>query len=344
MVLEELTEREKQVFLAVVDTFVRTGEPVGSRYLARHYKLGISPATIRNVMTDLEEKGLITHPHTSAGRIPTDVGYRQYVDGLESVFPLTSEDKNAIVEQLSRFSQDVDTIVEKASRVLSNISHQLGVALAPRFQKGMVEKIELVRLAESKILFILSIKAGLVKTVIVEINEALPQHLLETTNQLLNERLYGLTVSELKNSLKERFRDVDAQSKIVIDALQAQSRNITTAYTSDIFHFAGAKNVLQNPEFSSGNKIGKIIELIDRKDILVRVLSEHESEGVSIVIGDENQEDLMKNCSLIATTYRYEDAIGTVGVIGPTRMQYDKIIALVHFMSETLGYLMGKSK
>ncbi len=344
MVLDELTEREKEVFLAVVDTFLRTGEPVGSRYLAKHYHFGISSATVRNVMTDLEEKGLLTHPHTSAGRIPTDVGYRQYVDGLERIFPLKREDKNAIVEQLSKFSQDVDTIVEKASRVLSNISQQLGVALAPRFQKGRVEKIELVKLSEHKILFILSIKAGLVKTVIVEINERFPQRLLETTNQLLNERLHGLTVSELRNSLKERFRDVDAQSKIVIDALQAQSKNITTAYTADIFHFAGAKNVLKNPEFHSEQTIEKIIELIDRRDVLIRVLSEYESEGVSIVIGEENQETLMKNCSLIATTYRFEDAVGTIGVIGPTRMQYDKIIALVRFMSETLGYLMSKSR
>ncbi len=342
MRIEELTDRERRVFLSIVRSFIQTAEPVGSRYLSKHHHLDISPATIRNVMTDLEEKGLICQPHTSAGRIPTDVGYRQYVDSLMGAVKLTDAEKKSIVEQLTKFSEDIDLIIERASQVLSDISNQLGVVLAPRFASGRLDKIELVSLSKSKFLVVLSIKSGLIKTIIVEIDQEVSQSMLSATCQVLNERLHGLSIEELQRSIEERFRDIDIDNRLILDAIKEKADTLVNRESSFDFHFSGMKNVFLHPEFETRDKMGRIIELMDRKDVLVRVLSDRESDGVSIVIGAENTESLMKNCSLISATYHLEDAKGTLGVIGPTRMQYAKAIALVEFMAETLSYLTGK--
>ncbi|MBD3378277.1 heat-inducible transcription repressor HrcA [candidate division KSB1 bacterium] len=344
MSLDELTERERLVFLSIIHGFVKTAEPVGSRYLAKYYNLNLSPSSIRNVMTDLEEKGLIAQPHTSAGRIPTDSGFRKYVNSLTGIAKLSTEERNTIIQRLARFSQDMDLIIEKASEVMSDISSQLGVALAPRFNQGHVEKIDLVPVAEGKLLLVLSIRSGLVKTIMLEINENVPRDLVETTVQILNERLHDLTVDELQSSLFDRFKDIDEKSRSLIEAIGHNTLDLMSTESTRSIHLTGTRFVISQPEFESTDKIGKILELIDRRDLLIRVLGENQKEGVSIVIGEENQEALMKHCSVITTTYRYEDAVGTIGVIGPTRMQYDKVIALVTFMADTLSYFMSKSK
>ncbi|OGC04550.1 heat-inducible transcription repressor HrcA [candidate division KSB1 bacterium RBG_16_48_16] len=340
MGIEQLTERERLVFLSIVHSFVQTAEPVGSRYLAKKYNLNISPATIRNVMTDLEEKGLINQPHTSAGRIPTDYGYRQYVDSISDTTKLTSDERHQIFLQLKQFSEDLSTISEKASQILGEISSQLGVVLAPRFNKGRIQKLELVSLSDNKLLLILGIQAGLVKTIIIEIDQKVPPGLLQATVELLNERLYGLSLEELQTSMENRFKDVDERYKSILRAISYHTDKIVENRRE--FYLAGTRNVILNPEFETREKVDRILELIDRKDILIKVLTEQQSDGISIVIGEENREELMKNCSLITTTYSMQGITGTIGVIGPTRMQYDKVIALVHFMSETLSHFINK--
>ncbi|MBN1542416.1 heat-inducible transcription repressor HrcA [candidate division KSB1 bacterium] len=341
MALNELTERERLIFLSIVDSFIQTAEPVGSRYLAKKYGFKFSPSTIRNIMTDLEDKGLIGQPHTSAGRVPTTLGYRQYVDSLIGVARLDTSDKRVILNKLARFTRDIDGIVEKASEVLGGVSSLLGVALSPRFNCGKVEKIELVRLTDGTLLFVLRIQAGLVKTMFIEIDEEIPQDLLEATNQILNERLYGLSVAQLQNSLGEIFGDLDSRRRMVIDLIRRNSLRVFNSEPSRDFHLSGARNVIVQPEFQSNERIEMMLELIERKDILVKVLMDRPSEGVSIVIGEENEVELMKSCSLITTTFKYQDAVGTIGVIGPVRMKYDKVIALVKFMADALSHMIA---
>jgi heat-inducible transcriptional repressor len=343
MTSTELTTRERQVFLAIVHGFIQNAEPVGSRYISKHFDLSISPATIRNVMTDLEEKGLICQPHTSAGRIPTTHGYRAYVDSLQRGEELSDDEQRIIVEKLKSFSQDVEMIVSKTANVLGEISSLLGIVLSPRFFKGRLNKIELIQISSQKVLLILSIASGLVKTVIIEIDREFSSDFIMETAQIINERLHGLSVEQLTACFDERFNDLDDKSKTLIGAIKEKTGRIFQHEPEGEFYFSGAKNVIINPEFDSAEKIGKILELLDRKDILVRILSEHHSSGVSIVIGEENSEELMRNCSLITTTYQIDGAIGTLGIVGPTRMQYAKIISLVQFMSETLNYLVSKT-
>lgn len=339
----ELTPRERQVFLAIVHGFTMNAEPVGSRYISKHYNLNISPATVRNVMADLEDRGLISQPHTSAGRIPTTHGYRCYVDSLEKGDDLTDEEKEIITEKLELFTMDVDRVIGQTAHILGDISNQLGIVLSPRFQRGIFHKIELVPVSEQKVLVVISIKSGLVKSVIIEIDNDFSLDFLHETARLINERLTGLSIGQFSQSLNERFTDIDPKSKTLIEKIKDNSDKILQIDPENDFYFFGAKNVISNPEFGSPDQIGQILELLDRKDVLVRVLSEHSSNDVSIVIGEESAEELTKNCSIITTTYSIDGAIGTLGVLGPTRMQYAKIISLVKFMSDTLNYLVSKS-
>ena len=343
MSLDKLSEREQRVFLSIVQSFVATAEPVGSRYLAKKFELNLSPSSIRNVMNDLEEMGLVEQPHTSAGRIPTNSGFREYVNNLGIAPELNFAEKKSIVQRLSMVSQDVDLISDRASQVLSDISSQLGIVLSPRFDNGIVDRIDLVQISENRILFVLEIRSGLAKSVMVEIEDDIPGGLLEATVRLLNERLCGLTVQELKLSMIERFSDIEKDSREIIKMIGKRAIGVVNSDSLKSFHLAGIKDVMSHPEFGTTDRVGTILELIDRKDLLVRVLSDNQQEGVSIIIGEENQESLMKHCSVITTTYKYRDAVGTIGVIGPTRMEYDKVIALVQFMADTLSYIMMES-
>jgi heat-inducible transcriptional repressor len=255
---------------------------------------------------------------------------------------LAKDEKSQIIQELARFPKDVNMVVDTASHVLSSISSQLGVVLAPKFNKGKISQIELIPLSEDNLLVIFKIELGLVKTIIVEINRRVPTRLLETMKEILNERLHGLSVAEIQKLIDERFDDVDSETRILLNLIKEETDKKLNVNLAGDVKFSGARNFIYQPEFGTREKVGRILELLDRQDILIRLLDGTDSEGVSIVIGEENEETLMKNCSLITTTYRLEGAQGTLGVIGPTRMQYAKIVALVQFMSELLGYLMSK--
>lgn len=342
--MEDLTQREILVFNSIVESFVLKAAPVGSRYLAKKYNLMISPATIRNVMTDLEDRGLICQPHTSAGRIPTDKGYRHYVDSLMKVAKLSSTQKKSILEEIRNVSQDIEEILDESSRVLARISNQLGVVLSPRFYQGILEKIEFVTISEKKLMVVLTIKSGLVKTILIEVESEIPRERLAETASILTERLHGLTLKEVKETLDERLRDPGRGDINLIQLLvESSDRLFSHQNVFSNFHYDGTKNIVVQPEFEDHEKMKKILDLIENKEIIIKMLNEQEYlGGISISIGEENKEELMKNCSLITTTYNVGETIGTIGVIGPTRMQYDNIVALVQFMAETLGYILTK--
>jgi|YelNatPaOPRAMG01_1025707.scaffolds.fasta_scaffold00009_66 heat-inducible transcriptional repressor len=340
----ELTARERLIFESIVQNFIESATPVGSRFLAKKYGLNMSPATVRNVMADLEEKGLIRQPHTSAGRVPTDLGYRVYVDHLMRREKLSPGEKAAIVRSLKTVSRDVEIILDKASRLLGRISSQLGVVLAPRFLEGVLEKIELVPVASRRILVVLTVKSGLVRTVLMEIDSEVPPHRLETTARLLNERLHGLTLKQLKDQIAERTRDLDEADRDLVTMFGKTAEEVLRFDTEAHYHVSGTQNILSQPEFSDREKMRKILELLESKEIIIQVLQEGEGEEegrISITIGEENQEELLRNCSLVTATYRVGSLKGTLGVIGPTRMPYARVVALVDFMAKTLPHVMG---
>src|ERR1039458_5666549 len=203
----ELTERERQILEAVIRSYVETAEPAGSRTISRRFVLGVSPATIRNTMSDLEEKGFLFHPHTSAGRIPTEKAYRLYVDELMRVRPLESVDRTRLAAEISAGGGEIESILRRAAQSVGVLTQELGVALGPRLEQTILEKLELVRLTSEKLILVLSLRGGAVRTIFIEVPGEIADDALAEVQVVLNERLAGFSLGEIRKSLATRLRD-----------------------------------------------------------------------------------------------------------------------------------------
>ncbi|OQX96528.1 heat-inducible transcription repressor HrcA [candidate division KSB1 bacterium 4572_119] len=339
----ELTRRERSVFNSLVRNFVNSAMPVASNILAKEVVENVSPATIRNVLMNLEKKGLVEQPHISAGRIPTDIGYRYYVNDLMKFEELTASEKNKIDTDLRHvYNENVETILHKACDVLSEISNQLGVVLSPKFYQGIFRKLELVRLSENKLLLVISISSGIVKTIIMEVKSRIQDHKIEQTERIINEKLAGLTLREIRDSIKKRMTDVSVGDKKLINSLTDAANEIFSA-DNDNIHFNGTSNIVVQPEFTDKDRLAKIFTLIDHQEVLLHILksSTKMNKEISITIGKEHQEELIRNCSLISTTYKMGDITGTLAVIGPTRMKYGKITSIVDYIAKGINRLFS---
>lgn len=349
----ELNERERFVLGTIVENFVDKAAPIGSTYIAKKYRLPFSPATLRNVMLDLEEKGYVWQPHTSAGRVPTDLGYRYYVDSLMKVEDISEEERIRIYESLRKVSRNIEYILEAASHTLANISKQLGVVLAPRFYQGVFDRLELVPITDSRILVVITVKSGLVKTITMELDREISRETLYETARILNERLNGLTLQQIKATIDERLRDVQLKDGRFIDLVIQSSQSLFNFPAPSDVHIGGTGNIMAQPEFSDQGKLKNVMELLEHKEMLIQVLNQDEPETesdveestrphrIKITIGQENKEDVIRYCSLITATYRLGTLSGTVGLLGPTRMPYSKLVAVVDLMAEVLSEIFN---
>ncbi|MBI2951638.1 heat-inducible transcription repressor HrcA [bacterium] len=331
-----ISRREKMILGAVVDAYVEDGEPVGSRTISKT-GIGISAATIRNTMSDLEEKGFVYQPHTSAGRIPTDHGYRYYVDYLMSSGILMEEQAKKVRDQILAHIREgnVEDILDQVSRVIADVSHHLGLALSPRFEQGTFRRLELVSLTDRRILLVLSIQSGLVKTMAIEVDSPVDPTQLAETAQALNERLSGLTVGELKKSARERLQEVRGDPKLLRLLVDETVEMFSQSHGEDL-HLGGAGNIFLQPEFHQDRQaLRGIVNVLEARDPIVNVLeSRTEQDGVAITIGNENRSvPEIQSCSVVTSRYRIGTASGVVGVIGPTRMHYIRVSSLVCFVA-----------
>ena len=340
---EELNEREKNILRYIIQQFILTASPVGSRNIARRYELGISPATIRNIMSDLEESGYIDHPHTSAGRIPTDKGYRFYVDTLMDIQELRNPEKGLINKGLEASILETDELLRITSVLLSSITKQLACVSYPKLETGTLEKLQIISLSSTRILVVISIKSGLVKTITLELSSVINPNQIESVQRLLNEKLSGLTFNEIRASFAERLKDVEEDHKpiirLFIDSLDKIFKDVRK--TDNLF-ITGAKNVIKQPEFENPENFQSVIELIEDKDIIIHILDKYETfeNQVFISIGSENENKKLDEYSLVTKEYRLGDISGTLGVIGPKRMEYPKIVAIVDYMAKMLTEIL----
>lgn len=343
---EELNDREKSILRYIIQQFILTASPVGSRNISRHYDIGLSPASVRNIMADLEEMGLIDHPHTSAGRVPTDKGYRVYVDNLMQVSNLKSNEKSNIAKQMEPYQNTTDELILLASKLLSSITRQVACVLYPKLDSGVLEKIQLVSLSSNRLLIIISIKAGLVKTMTLEVDSDIKDSHLHTVQSLLNERLSGLTLAEIRKTFRERFSDVSVNDKPILTLFVDSADKIFTDFkTNDRVIMSGTRNLLNQPEFENPEKFESVIELIEDKDIVIHFFEkniERNKDGVIVSIGKENQSKKFEEYSLVSKQYHAGDVEGMLGVIGPRRMDYSRIVAIVDYISNMLSNYLSK--
>ncbi len=341
MIQEELSEREKSILRSIIQQFILTANPVGSRYITKKYDVGVSPATVRNIMADLEEFGFIDHPHTSAGRIPTDKGYRFYVDSLMNIERLKSAEKGLISKSLEEKISQTDDLLYLTSTLLSSITKQLACVTYPRLDTGVLEKIQLVSLSSIKILVVISIKSGLVKTITLELSSEIKEKQIESVQQLLNERLNGLTLKEIRETFIERFKDVgDDHNAVIRFFVDSVDKIFKDVKSKDNILITGAKNIIKQPEFENPEKFQSIIELIEDKDIIIHIIDkieESDFEQVFISIGSENNDQKLQEYSFISKEYKVGETSGTLGIIGPKRMAYSKIVSIVDYMAKMIS-------
>lgn len=344
-----LTEREEQILDAVIRTYVETAEPAGSRTVARRHGLGVSPATIRNAMSDLEEKGFLFHPHTSAGRIPTDMAYRYYVDTLMQPIRLAAAEQRRLRRELAEEGQGpLERLIRRSIQVLGLVTGELGVAIAPRVDEVVLEKLELALVSTEKVLLVLTLRSGVVRTVYVDLPGAVPAETLEAVNIVLNDRLAGLTLGQIRESLPERLRDAgtsESANELLNIFMQSAEDVLDPASLAGTELLLGRTSVLASqPEFSTGPRLRSLIELTEQQDLLTGVLSAREHRSAPrITIGGEHGEPKLSTLTLVTSEYRIGNLSGVLGVIGPTRMPYAKVAAIVEYTSNLMTELAGPS-
>lgn len=337
-----LAERDKSILGAIIQEYVSTGEPVGSRIVARKYLVNLSPATIRNVMADLEELGLLYQPHVSAGRMPTPEGFRYYLNDIMEHKSLSKVDKSMISRHMTRSLGGVKDTLREASTLLSQISRNASIIILPKLDTFFFKRIDFVRLDDSRILVVLVSKSGMVYNHIV-FGEDISQDHLNKYSNYLNETYADLTIQGMRDMLIKEM----SSEKAKFDSLVQKAINLgMTALDGvedgpDIF-IQGKQSVFNSPDLASMNKLRDIVNAFEDKGRIVRILNRViEDPGVKVLLGDEMEHIGMDDFSMVASGYcRGNVPIGSLGVIGPMRMDYSRVIPLVGYMAKVLSDLL----
>lgn len=343
---EGLNERERRVLEAVVQAYIDTAEPAGSHAVARRSGLGVSSATIRSTMSELEEKGYLYHPHTSAGRIPTDRGYRTYVDGLVHVAPPTAGERERLRQELqpAPTTNAVGDILRRAAQVLGVLTQELGVAVAPALDAVVLERLELVSVASDRLLLVFNLKSGVVRTIFVQVPSSLAPAAVHRVGQILNERLAGLTLREIRTTLPMRLRDAEDHpgERALLNIFVSQGDELFDLRDDAAAVMLGSARLLADqPEFAGSNaRIRDLLELTEQRDTLGAALEARRRHGLTITIGGENADPRLAGFTLVTSSYRVGDLSGVIGVMGPTRMPYEKIVSLVDHTSVLVEELL----
>jgi len=341
-----LDERDTEILCAIVQSYINNPDPVGSRFITKKYAFSLSPATIRNIMSDLEEMGFLIQPHTSAGRVPTDKGYRFYVDYL-CARECQYENRvffHEITRELEVIKNDIDTLLSETTRRLSAFSHYLGVALSPKSGSATFNRIKLLKHRRNHVVTVLFTDEGLVKNKVVDVDCDLTQRDLNRIEAYLNSEFCGYTFNEIRARIVREM----SEEKLLCDSLISRAmticRDALSSPYGDLF-ISGFSEVLGLPDFSDVEKIKEISRAMEDKHLIVKLLdklSESAGDGVQILIGSENTLAGMNKFSIVAATYREGNRpIGSVGVIGPTRMDYSKTMAMVDMTARFITQMLA---
>ncbi len=327
---------------AVVQTYIETAEPAGSQTIARRFGLGVSPATIRSTMSELEDKGYLFHPHTSAGRIPTDRAYRVYVDTLMRLSPPSHQEQHTLRSELTGTRSAVEEILRRAAQVLGVLTQELGVAVAPALDQVVLERLELVQVASERLLLVFNLRSGVVRTIFVEVPGLLGPSVQQVA-QILNERLAGLTLKEIRTNLPERLRDAggSAEGRELLNIFIAEGDGLfDLSHAENAVVIGSAQMLADQPEFASNSRMRELLRLTEGRDLLKQALESRRQRGLSITIGGENPDARLSDFTLVTSSYEAGGLKGVIGVMGPTRMPYDKIIGLVEHTSRLVEGLL----
>ena len=340
----QLDDRKYLILQAIIDDYITTAMPVGSRTISRKSGVGYSPATIRNEMSDLEELGYLAQPHTSAGRIPSNKAYRLYVDHLLKTVKLNPDERERIHEHLMDKSRRVEGVIRSAADVLSDATKYTSVIVAPKLGTLRIRHVQLVPVAEKTALMIIVTNAGIVKDAVIRVPEGLDADDLYSISRVLTQNLADKPLEAVRQAFAEMLRDEADHRRLLGEALQVIEQKLESEDQSDII-IGGSANLLGYPEYSDVNKARSFLAVLESRDTIRKVLSRNGGMEITIRIGPENQVPALNDCSIVTASYRVGDhSTGTLGIIGPTRMNYNRVISVLDFMARALSDVLSEYK
>ena len=340
----ELDERKTKILDAIIRNYLATGEPVGSRTISKYSDLNLSSATIRNEMSDLEELGYILQPHTSAGRIPSDKGYRFYVDHLmQEKEREVSEMKDFVIEKTEKMEQ----VLRQVAKLLANNTNYATLVSAPSYNKNKIKFIQLSAVDENQLLAVIVMNNNIVKNQLIELTESLDNETLLKLNILLNTSLNGLALTEINLATIARLKEqAGIHSSIVSDVLDALAQTFSEEEDLQIYT-SGATNILKYPELTASESAAKLLSAFEEKEELASLVTESlsdEETGIQVYIGNEAPIQTMKDCSVVTATYDLGEGVkGTIGIVGPKRMDYENVMHNLKTLKSQLDGIFNKS-
>lgn len=344
---DQLDERKVTILKAIIKTYLETGEPVGSRTISKYTDLHLSSATIRNEMSDLEELGYIVQPHTSAGRIPSDRGYRFYVDQImqekEEEF---TEIKDLMLKRVDR----VELLLKQMAKLLAQNTNYAAMISAPQYHRNKLKFIQLSKVDEGKLLVVIVIEGNIIKNTIIPIQKELEEEGLLNLNILLNSALNGLSIEEINLEVISRLKIQAGPHSEVVDCVLTEVAAAIRADDEDLqIYTSGATNIFKYPELSDGDKASKLIGTLEQKELLQELVDDvndsEENSGIQVYIGDEAPVKDMKDCSIVTANYELGEGLrGTIGIIGPKRMDYEKVLSTLRNLMTQLDTILKKDE
>ena len=334
----DLSERKLKILQAIISDYVRSAEPVGSRTLSKKYDLGISPATIRNEMADLEEMGYLTHPHTSAGRVPSDKAYRLYVNALMEKKELSKEEKLVIAQRLQGSVNEFEKTIEHAAAVLSEITNLTSFAMTPAQNNDTLKFINLLPVDETTVVLMIVAESGKISNTALRMKAPYTEENLQLLAKTMTYNYKGKTISEALtlDIIEDVETDITAMNGLAANVMPNFMKTLEDMLNVNLY-MEGLTNIFDIPEYNDLGKAKSFLNMLSQKEDFTRKLLERE-DGMIVTIGEENTDDILQDCSLITATYHVDGRmVGKIGVIGPTRMQYGEVTSIIEFLTDNLN-------
>lgn len=340
-----LDERKKRILQAIIQDYISTAEPIGSRTIARKYSLGVSPATIRNEMADLELLGYIEQLHTSSGRIPSAKGYRLYVDDLLIPETITENEMNLISNWYNAKVRRVEEVFQETAKIISRMTKNISLVLAPQLSQATFRYLQFLPLDERRAIVVVMTDAGFVENKVIAMPGGTTVEDLQRIAMVVNAHLSGQSLDSIKPSILHKIRADVMSDPIIFDAAIESIAQALTVDKKERVYLGGTTQLLNQPEFRDVDKVKNLLLMLEEDQLLCDLLHAHDREGISVSIGKENKYSGIQDCSMISATYKLDgQVIGTIAVLGPTRMEYGRVMTLLDFMNEQLGCILAKYK
>ena len=337
-----LDERKQRILQAIINDYISSAEPVGSRTIARKYDLGVSPATIRNEMADLEMLGYLEQLHTSSGRIPSSKGYRFYVDDLLPPQPMTSHEKEVIDRWYRARVKRVEEVFQETAKIISRMTKNISLVLAPQITKAAFRCLQFLPLDSHRVIAVIMTDAGFVENKIIEMPAGAEFTDFQRMAQVINESLAGQSLDAIQQGSLKHIRD-EIMDESLSEAAMEVIRRALDFEKRERLYLGGTTQLLEQPEFHDVERVKEILLMLEEEQLMKDILHAHLGEGLSVTIGHENQYSGIQDCSIITATYHLDgELLGTIAVLGPTRMEYGKSMALLNYMNSNLTEIIKR--